>query len=346
MSKLELHSFTTPLVPAPVEYAVVLPDDYDPSGEALPLCLNLHGGGLSRDALVEAQPLLDGMWEQGVLPPMVVAMCSVDPIGFYVDVREGPQWLTLVEEAFPAHLRERYRVRRDGAGTALTGASMGGLGSLKLAFRHPERYAAVAAMEPAVEPGFDVATLTPRNLFYRNLDKDREIYGDPIDGAHWAANNPASLVVEQAAAIRDSGIKIYIEVGDEDELNLHDGAEFLHRVLWDSDIPHEYRLIRGAGHVGPSLAMRMLDTFEWLGRALAGADEERDAGPFDEAEQDFIAWLERGMAPPAPTRTPDMMGPRGRRMLLEMNKEQLAAARVADPTTDRRYGRLPPTGTR
>jgi hypothetical protein len=33
--------------------------------------------------------------------------------------------------------------------------------------------------------------------------------------------------------IRDSGLAIYLEASERDFLNAHDGAEFLHRVLWD-----------------------------------------------------------------------------------------------------------------
>ena len=33
-----------------------------------------------------------------------------------------------------------------------------------------------------------------------------------------------------------------------DFLNVHDGAEFPHRVLWDLDLWHEYRLVRNTDH--------------------------------------------------------------------------------------------------
>ena len=62
--------------------------------------------------------------------------------------------------------------------------------------------------------------------------------------------NPASIATDNAAAIRASGLKIFFDCGDNDYLNLHDGAEFLHRVLWDHGIQHEYRLVHGADHLG------------------------------------------------------------------------------------------------
>lgn len=64
-SKIELHEFRTKLAPGPVEYAVILPAGYSQEGPALPLCLVLHGGGSSRDRLVDGyQPVCDTLWAE------------------------------------------------------------------------------------------------------------------------------------------------------------------------------------------------------------------------------------------------------------------------------------------
>jgi S-formylglutathione hydrolase len=39
-------------------------------------------------------------------------------------------------------------------------------------------------------------------------------------------------------------------------------------VLYDAGISHEYRLVKGADHVGASLVPRSLDTFAFIGRQL------------------------------------------------------------------------------
>jgi S-formylglutathione hydrolase len=49
---------------------------------------------------------------------------------------------------------------------------------------------------------------------------------------------------------------------------LHHGTEFVHRILFDNGISHEYRLVRGAEHVGPSIAPRFLDAMGFFGRVL------------------------------------------------------------------------------
>lgn len=210
-----------------------------------------------------------------------------------------------------------------------------------MAFRNPERYAAVAALEPAVEPVLRRADLTARNLYYRVADNDAKLFGNLLDEAFWESNNPASIARSNAKAILESGLKIFIEAGDEDELNLHDGTEFLHRVLWDDDIAHDYHLIYGAGHVGPSLATRTMDCFRWIGGVLSGTCEDLGDPQLTPAEAAWASWAKGGMTGEEPSGTVDMMSPRFRRVMVEINREGSEHALREDPTTARRYGRLP-----
>src|SRR5271156_5002358 len=47
----------------------------------------------------------------------------------------------------------------------------------------------------------------------------------------------------------------------EADLNAHDGAEFLHRVLWELDLSHEYHLVRSADHGGLTMRPRLRAMF-------------------------------------------------------------------------------------
>ena len=51
-------------------------------------------------------------------------------------------------------------------------------------------------------------------------------------------------------------------------ISKNQGTEFVHRVLFDAGISHEYRLLKGADHVGASLVPRSLDAFAFIGRQL------------------------------------------------------------------------------
>ena len=143
---------------------------------------------------------------------------------------------------------------------------MGGMGSLRMAVKYPEVFQAVASMKPGIEPALAYDDITLRDKFYRPDTLIKQIYGDPIDKDYWADNNPATIINRNPSRLL--GLGIYLEVGDQDMYYLNHGTEFVHRVLFDAGISHEYRLVKGADHAGASLAPRSLDAFAFIGRQL------------------------------------------------------------------------------
>ena len=337
-SRVELHELPSDIVPGPVPYAVLLPPGYDDGGP-VPLCLSLHGGGGSRDQLEEFQAAYDALWATGELPPMVFATASTAPLGFYLDAEDGSAlWETFVADEFLAHLRGRFNVGADRDSTLIMGASMGGYGSLKIAFRRPEVFKAVAAMEPAVFAAQHVEELAGRGSWWFDVGPQALVASGQ---AAFAQENPANLVVQNADAIRESGLAIYLEVGDNDLLTLHDGTEFLHRVLWDLDMPHQYRLVLGGDHVGPTLRPRQIDALRFIGEALASEDATAASDVSDE-ERAWMDWMTNGAEGEPPVQL-DLTTDAGVRMLRSQFAGARAAAAAQDPTMARRYGVLPPT---
>ena len=339
-TRVELAELRSDLVPDPVPYAVVLPPGYD-DAEPLPLCLNLHGGGGSRDMLVGFREPLDAWFADGSLEPMVIASASTGELSFYLDQPAGAQWETFIARDFLAHLRAKYRVRPDAGSTVLTGASMGGHGSLKLAFARPDEFAAVAALEPAVEPGFRATDSTPRSrVYYLGGGNTDQLLGPDRDAALFEANSPAARLRSNHEAVSASGLAIYIECGDNDTLNLHDGTEFLHRVLWDLDISHEYHLVRDGDHVGPTLLPRMHEAFRWLSGVLRKSDAA-DGPELTDADRAFMKWADAGFEGEAPAF--DLNTESAVKMLRAQFAAQREAAEKVDPTAKRRYAVLPPS---
>jgi S-formylglutathione hydrolase len=278
-SQLVDSKLDSKLVPAPVEFSVLLPDGYESIKEPVPLLLFLHGLGGDRTLLTRMRPIIDDMWNAGTLPKMVIATPSAGRSG-YMDYRDGSQkWESFIIGPFLEHLRQTYRVSRERKGTLLFGISMGGLGGLRLAFKYPNKFQAVAALEPAIDPALKLKEVPPRNRFYRNDELMQSIFGKPLDEAYWEANNPASIVVANADKIRGSKLEIYIDVGDLDAFNINDGTEFVHRILWESKIAHEYHLVRGADHVGRTIKPRTTEALGFLNRVLKPPppDPEADA---------------------------------------------------------------------
>ncbi len=132
-SSIELLELSSRNFPEPVPYALIIPPGTGP----FPLCIVLMGGGGSRQSLIDCQPLFDRWWAEGTVAPMIFATPSAG-MSYYLD------WDSFVIDDFIPHLRATCNV----GVTAISGISMGGYGALKIAFAHPEKFAAVAVMNP------------------------------------------------------------------------------------------------------------------------------------------------------------------------------------------------------
>lgn len=335
MSKLITGSLATERVPAKaVDYAVLLPDGHDPaSSEPLPLLLYLHGAGGSRDQLVGEHG--GGVWDRrfhdGVLTPTVIAMISGGS-STYMDYFDGTQlWATFLQEEFVPFCEQEYRCGGQQNMRLATGTSMGGFGVLHLCFTQPEKWGAVAACEPAIDAAIDATSITRRSFRRafesatqpdQNVDRHIGKFGPGNSGlvAHWDAShfrthNPVAMATDRADVIRASGLKILIEVGDQDNLMLHDAAELLHRILWDERIEHTYFLHHGADHVGSSMEWRQEAICQWLARTYkelheTEAEKATRTAPPSDIEREWMKLMQgqRKDLPPGPM--PDFGGDR------------------------------------
>ena len=73
---------------------------------------------------------------------MIIAMPEGGAVGFYSDWVDRAEWETFHTVELPGILAEKYRAS---SRQAIAGLSMGGLGALTYAARHPDHYAAVAS---------------------------------------------------------------------------------------------------------------------------------------------------------------------------------------------------------
>ena len=308
--KIILAEISSRHLPEAVPFAVMAPGS-DSAGP-LPLCVFLMGGGGSRQSLIDCRPLFERWWAEGLMPGMVLATPSAGVSYYLEDPAGGVCWESFIREEFIPHLRTTCNAGHGRSSTAITGISMGGYGALKMAFAHPEEFAAVAAMNPMIEPGYEDSQIGPRNRLHHSAGGPARLIGAARDPELFAANNPLKRARANAARIRESGLPIFIEAGDNDFVNAHDGTEFLHRVLWGLDISHDYHLVRGGDHGGPTFRPRMRAMFSWLGSVLA----ERSSAELTPEEQALNAM--RGQLQPL--------------------RDQAA---MVDPTAKRRFGILP-----
>ncbi len=278
--QLTLGAVPSDLVPGPVPYAVLLPEGHTPTAE-WPVLLLLHGGGGDRSFLSQLRPAIEELWKAGKLSKMIVATPSVTARCFYMDFKDGSEkWESFLTGPFLRHLEEKYGASKNPQHRFIGGISMGGMGSLRIAFKHPQLFRAVASMEPGIEPALRWSDIQPRHRFWRSDALFEAAFGKPVDPAYWEANNPASIAKAAPAKLKATGLQIYIEAGDEDMFLLHEGTEFLHRILFDASVPHEYHLVRGADHIGRTIRPRFQESLLFLERALhpPGPDPAAEAG--------------------------------------------------------------------
>ena len=324
-----------------VPVSVILPPNFEDAEGDLPLLISLHGGGGDRMNLVGLLPVFQSMWDAGELPPLVMVSFSSGPVSWY-----RATWENFVVDELPRWAHEQFGTSMAPEKTAMTGISMGGYGTLKIAFKHPTRFRAIAPMEPAIEPSLGYLPDGERNTWYREAAFAGAPWGAPMDVDAWLDDNPATLADRNAETIRQSGLEIYLEVGDQDYILLHDGAEFLHRVLWDRDIRHEYHLVRWADHVGRSVPGRVVEAFQFLANALAGGLAQPTDLPLSEAERAYTDWIATGgmaRGVPMPAGGASMADPdRGPSVHAAIWDPQRETA-ADDPAMQRAYAELAPT---
>ena len=267
-SQIIRESLSTQLVIAgAVDYGILLPDDYSAQGERLPLLLFLHGAGGDREQLVRFQEQVDEMWASGDLPKMAIVTPSIGTGSIYLDSYDAKnKWETFIMSELLPHLRKTYPVSRDRETTMLSGISVGGFGSLRLGFKYPETFGALAAMEPGAWPGTTWDEVPDRNKI-RTAASIANLFGDPFDHERFQRENPASILDNSPQRLANSAI--YMEVGDEDGFGFMEGVDFIHRLMWRHNIPHEYRLVRWADHIGSTISERSRDRFRFLARYLS-----------------------------------------------------------------------------
>jgi S-formylglutathione hydrolase len=269
---------------------------------------------------------------------LMIATPDVGLWSFYLDdAPRGLGWESFIVQRFLPHLCSLLEpvASTTAVRTGMVGLSMGGYGALKLAFARPAAFTAVAAVSPMLEPSCDATAVRPRNRSHYPAEVPQALLGPDRDSALYRSDHPAARAQANDRALRESPLAIYLDAAGEDALNAHDGAEFLHRVLWTLDVRHEYRLRRDADHVGPELLDRLRDAFGWVGRYL----QPPAVAPFTVLESAWLAWIaEPSSPPPATALTPaSPLFPRCLRALLAPQRE--AAARE-DRTFSRRYGLL------
>ena len=259
------------LLPHSMKYGVLLPPGYDESGLRYPVVFPLYPGPPeSYLAIRRWRKHIELAWAEGRLPPAIVITPAIDMSMYSAPQAGGLAWEEAFVGPFLDQLKAEYRLWTDRPAFYATGLSAGGAVTARLGLKHPELFGGIAALAPGIEAVGSIDRLTFEDTFWRPQNTYNK-----VDPKKWAAQQPLNIAKSNAARIRNSGMKIYLESGGQDSFLLYRGTEALHRILSDEGIQHEYHVRYGVDHhVGTVMIDRWQDVYGFFGTQMRNAPPE------------------------------------------------------------------------
>jgi S-formylglutathione hydrolase FrmB len=266
--RIDCSTLDSKILGRKVRFCVMLPPSYETEKtRKYPVLYFLHGLGESEHTLLTSGGwgLIEDLRQQHKIGDFLL----VAPEGrgsFFINAAgKGERYSDFFLSEFLPYIETRFRIVRNRKHRGVTGLSMGGFGALRMGFAHHELFGSVSAQSPAL------MTETPQQM---NADLRAAgplarllggVFGNPIDVAHWNANDPFALARRNRIALKNQAI--YFNCGEQDELGFAEGTAKLHRQLSAEGIRHEFHLYPG-GHDAEYFLTHLGETVEFHWRAF------------------------------------------------------------------------------
>jgi diacylglycerol O-acyltransferase / trehalose O-mycolyltransferase len=194
----------SPAVGSTVKVRLLVPEDFEPGPSPTgPVLYLLHGCCDNYVSWTRSTDIEELTKDLDVL----VVMPDGGKVGFYSDWKTGPAWERFHLSELPALLATEY-----GAGEpkVIAGVSMGGLGALGYAARHPGMFRAVASFSGIVHTRLTADTAQGYlGLVQSQGEEPYGLWGEPsTNEATWREHNPYDLVD------RLQGTAVYLSCGN------------------------------------------------------------------------------------------------------------------------------------
>ena len=243
---LEKQSYHSNLLNRSMDYAVLLPADYENPADSFPVVYLLHGYGDDetawyKDGLIKFYSDRDAVANG----PMIFVMPEAFNT-YYVNKYNGnyPMMDVLVNELVP-QIVSLYRTIKDAAHRAVMGYSMGGYGAVILPAKNPAIFKTGVSMSMSFRTDAQYVD-EPQNVFDHQWGP---IFGGTGKSGnerftdYFIANSPFHFFQDPANQyLRD--LNFYFTCGDDEEM-LDVTNEALHNILVDLDFTHVYRMNHG-----------------------------------------------------------------------------------------------------
>jgi len=252
-------SFRSPSLGRDVAYIVDLPDDYG-QGQRFPIVYAWHGlfegpGFWERRGLAR---VLAKLRQSGDVPDFVVVVPDGEN-SFFVNSALG-RFEDLVTRDVIEHVEATYDVLPGPASRAVLGVSMGGYAALRIAFKEPGLFAAVATHSAMLLLEIPSEASGARRGHMRAFGS---VFGNPISEAAWQKADPLEWASRTTATP-----SLRIDCGAQDRYGLARGNERLHEILEQRGVAHEFSL--PAGDHGYDYVLKVLpESLRFVGARLA-----------------------------------------------------------------------------
>ena len=243
--RAECSVIKSEILQRPVRYCAFLPASFDEDKtRRYPVLYYLHGLGDNEQSLLNlgGWDVISDLRRQGKIGDFIVLAPSAGR-SFYLNSENGKfRYGDFFIKEFMPQMEKKYRVESTRATRGITGVSMGGYGALRFAFKYPGEFAAVSAQMPAL-----IAEL-PKDLNTGGAGSPGsllgDVFGSPFDRAYFDRSNVFYFArTDSAASLKR--MKIYFDVGNNDDYGFEQGAQQLHQLLDSRGIPNEFHVYSG-----------------------------------------------------------------------------------------------------
>jgi len=260
--RAECSVIKSQILTRPVRYCAFLPPNFDQDKTRhYPVLYFLHGLGDNEQSLLNfgGWDVVSELRSKGKIGDFVILAPSAGHT-FYINSENGKvRYEDFLMKEFMPEMEKRYRAAGTRATRGITGISMGGYGALRLAFRYPDEFAAVSAQMPAL------ITNVPKDLGASAQGGPGALLGDVFGSRDYFDHNNVFYFARTESAASLKRMKIYFDVGSNDDYGFEQGAQELDKLLRSRGIPHEFHIYPG-GHTAQFVISHFSDVvqFQWI----------------------------------------------------------------------------------